>query len=202
MSKKTEVQTAEPSRFNKEPDDLYFSQTAGMEVSRYGRDRGSIVQDLKCETTIDARGDRAWANRIVDNLDLMLDRGVISDDMYQAGREFQNSFNRAGYTGMKTTNLTGAGGGGASTEERAIGDISARNRVHECMKMVGGDESPMWVALFWIVGQQHSIREASAAHQDRAAVWTGFVKAALYLLGQDYTRRRKIAANKGKKRHR
>lgn len=175
-------------RFNPDPPDLYWSAEKKMELSRFGNARGSVRQEL-VPVPCDPEGTMIRANRVKDRLDVMEERGQIRDHELDAAREFQKNFRLAGYDRVKTTNLSGAAGGGMSVEAQMAATAEARTYIGKAMAIVGGADSPMWKALFWIVGHGKSLRDVSKIETGERDVWTGFVKAALYLLGQDYQRR-------------
>lgn len=201
--KKERDQALAERRFNEEPDDLVYYPEAKMELSRFGRAKGSVRQPMVSEYA-EVDGSLHIVNRVKDGLDRMRETGAISPDELEAAREFQMAFRAAGYDRVKTTNLSGASGGGHGQEDHMTRTADARNRVHATAALVGGDGSPMWRAVFWIIGHGISIHDVVKRESGNRQVWLGFVKAALYLMGQDYKKRQKAksshkAAGKGKR---
>lgn len=190
-----EAQREVGQRFLPDPDDLVFDARVKMGLSRFGRDRGAVRRELVQDYAA-PDGRVAVVNRVKDGLDRMHRSGVISTDELEAARLFQRAFAACGYDRVKTTNLSGASGGGATLEDHMVRTASARAYVHGVRDMVGGPDSPMWTAVFWIVGHGVSMDElaqnetAQGESGDRK-VWSGFVRSALYLMGRDLRDKRK-----------
>lgn len=190
--------TRNEARFLPSPDDLVYYPHAGQKLSRFGRDKGTIKQDMVPEIA-DVDGHVHVVGRVMDGLDRMRAAGSISPDELDAAREFQQAFRVAGYDRVKTTNLTGVSGGGHSTEEQMAGTIGARNHVLAVRDLIGGADSPMWTCVFWVVGHGISMHELARNESGDRKVWVGFVRAALYLMGNDFAKRMK---HKDKNNHR
>lgn len=183
-----ERKKAQAQRFNGAPKDQYFSPSRKIMISREGYDRGSIDQPLD-QHVMEVEGSVQLVNRTRDLLDRLYKAHEINEASYKAGKEFKRCFSAAGYDRVKTSNLTGVGGGyGLTAAEQIEQTAEARGTVHSAVEIVGGYNSPMWKAMFWLVGMEKSLNQVSEAEGGSRDVWTGFAKSALYLLGREYER--------------
>ena len=183
---------AKADRFHKPPIDEYDSAENQMKISRFGNDRGSIKQHLDQET-MEVDGVAQTVNKTRDLLDRLYRAGEINEWSYKAGKEFKRCFSTAGYDSCKSSNLMGVGGSGGDHAHAAAAAIERtaefRGKVHLAMEIVGGHDSPMWKAMFWLVGMEKSLNDVSKQEGNHRDVWSGFAKSALYLLGREYQSR-------------
>jgi hypothetical protein len=100
----------------------------------------------------------ALRHRTVDTLGKMLRAGTITQEMCEAGREFQANFAVAGLDPIRSRPMmlpVGRGGAPEFTE----GQLDARRRVQKALGALGGIGSPGGSCLWHVLGCGCSIRE-------------------------------------------
>lgn len=177
-------------RFNPDPDDLVYDPRTGLNLSRFGTDRGRVKRDL-VEEKRDVMGEVAVVNRVADGLDRLYSSKKINANELAAAREFQKEFDRIGYDRISTTNMTGTPGGGMAIEAVYNRSKAARDNVALYLDLVGGPRNPAGVALFWYVGRGLNLEQVSDVAGDSPHFWRGALFCALNRLGADYAERRK-----------
>ena len=167
-----------------QPDDIVHYPGIG-EISRFGNDKGSRRRPLTT-VCVEVDGDMQQANRARDTLDRMLSKGTIRSYAYQAGRVFQQHYDKLGYSNIASVNLSGTHGGRMDTE--AIFDRAdrARDYVHSVLNLLGGRHALMAQAVIYVVGEGHSLNEIKRNRGDSLDYWRGILKAALELMEVDY----------------
>jgi hypothetical protein len=95
--------------------------------------------------------------RIVDALERLRRRGVISGAMWHAGRHFQRDFHLAALDVMPLPRLVWAPGNGeaALTERQA----DARRRLSKAVVVLGGFAAPPACCVWQVVGEERSLAE-------------------------------------------
>ena len=97
-------------------------------------------------------------HRTVDSLGKMLRSGTISQEMYDAAKDFQAAFIIAQLDPLRALPILRVPGTGREPEldER---QLVARRRVHEALEALGGLSSPAGSCVWHVVGLQRSVRE-------------------------------------------
>lgn len=97
--------------------------------------------------------------RVVNSLDLMLRRGVITDPMWHAGRHFQRDFHLARLDVMPLPKLVRMPGDGGGVDDLTASQVDARRRLARAMTALGGLASPGGRCVWAVVGEERSLRE-------------------------------------------
>lgn len=136
----------------------------------------------------DPDGGIVLRHRAVDTLSKMLRAGSITQEMCDAGREFQANFVLAGLDPIRARSLTLPCGGGCAPEitERRL---DARRQVHEAIEALGGIDSPAASAVWHVLGcgcsvRQWVLRRSWARRPIRQEQGTGVLVAALGILSR------------------
>jgi hypothetical protein len=97
-------------------------------------------------------------HRTVDTLGKMLSAGTISQEMYDAAKDFQATFIIANLDPLRALPILRVPGTGRDPElnER---QLDARQRVHKALQALGGISSPAGSCVWHVVGLQRSVRE-------------------------------------------
>lgn len=132
---------------------------------------------------------------VKDGLWRMRESGNISETAYKAARQFEYEFIRCGYGGIKTTNLTGAGGGGMAIEDVMARYKRSRDYVYHVLDMLCGDGSPMAAAVCYYVGQGKTFKEIVKLKGESTDYWRSAFHCAVRIMEDDYKR-----MNAGKRR--
>jgi hypothetical protein len=97
-------------------------------------------------------------HRTVDTLCKMLRSGTITQEMYDAAKDFQATFIVANLDPLRALPIVRVPGTGRDLDlnER---QLDARRRVHEALESLGGLSSPAGSCVWHVVGLQRSVRE-------------------------------------------
>ena len=97
-------------------------------------------------------------HRTVDTLGKMLRSGAITQDMYDAAKDFQAAFIVANLDPLRAIPILRVPGTGREPElnER---QLDARRRVHQSLEALDGLSSPAGSCVWHVVGLQRSVRE-------------------------------------------
>jgi hypothetical protein len=106
----------------------------------------------------EVRGRIVYHHRTVDTLGKMLRAGTITQEMHDAGKDFQVAFIVANLDPLRAIPILRVPGTGREPElnER---QLDARRRMHEAMAALGGISSPAGSCIWHVVGLQRSVRE-------------------------------------------
>jgi hypothetical protein len=105
-------------------------------------------------------GKPATRHRVVDSLGKLLRSGVISQEMFDIGRDFETNVIVSNLDTLRAPRLDrelGTGGPGEFTDRQ----LMARRRVHKTMAMLGGIGSPAGSCVWHVCGMQCSLRECA-----------------------------------------
>ena len=106
----------------------------------------------------DPEGRPVFHHRTVDSLGIMLRSGSITNEMYNAARDFQAQFAIARFDAVRCTQLVRLPGGGGPAD-LTDAQLDARRRVGSALDALGGLGSPAGSCVWHVVGLQRSIRE-------------------------------------------
>jgi hypothetical protein len=127
--------------------------------------------------------------RIVDALERLRRRGVISSAMWHAGRHFQRDFHLAAIAVMPLPRLVWAPGNGEAelTERQA----DARRRLASAVRVLGGFAAPPTCCVWQVLGEERSLAEFALRQRwaGRPMHWhvaQGMLVAALAVLAAHY----------------
>jgi hypothetical protein len=97
-------------------------------------------------------------HRTVDTLGKMLKAGTITEEMYDAARDFEASFIVAQLDQLRALPVLRVPG---TEREPDLSErqLHAKRRVHEAMQALGGLSSPAGSCVWHVVGLQRSVRE-------------------------------------------
>jgi hypothetical protein len=117
--------------------------------------RGRELEEVREK---DPDGRIVYHHRTVDTLGKMLRSGTITQEMHDAGRDFQAAFILAQLDPLRALPILRVPGTGREPDlnER---QLHARRRVHEAMRALGGISSPAGSCVWHVVGLQRSVRE-------------------------------------------
>jgi hypothetical protein len=106
----------------------------------------------------DPDGRIVYHYRTVDTLGKMLRAGTITQEMHDAGKDFQAAFIVANLDPLRAIPILRVPGTGREPElnER---QLDARRRVHEALQALGGLSSPAGSRAWHVLGLQRSVRE-------------------------------------------
>lgn len=143
------------------------------------------------------------AERVRDGLSRLQSDGAISDEMYLAGRYFQQRFDEAGYLHYSKIDLMTEGSGRVFTVEDHLHRTSrARKAVDKLLRDVGYPDTQMGKAAWWIIGHGMGLErmaDTKEFHGFKGAsdgrYWKAMVVAALQIM------ERSIYAARSKKRY-
>lgn len=139
---------------------------------------------VRMQTRHEETGEVRNPLRMLDDLDRMEQKGQINQHQLAVARKFRAAFEVAQLDPLKAADLSRLPGGRAS--DLNARQYDARNYIARCVKAVGGSGTPVALALWWVVGDGLSHREAAC----RIGPWAdhrhvaGFVIAALCLLAE------------------
>jgi hypothetical protein len=103
-------------------------------------------------------GKPATRHRVVDSLGKLFRSGVISQEMFDIGRDFETNVIVSNLDRLRALPLDrelGTGGPGNFTDLQ----LMARRRVHKTMALLGGIGSPAGSCVWHVCGMQCSLRE-------------------------------------------
>ena len=117
--------------------------------------RGRELEEVREK---DPDGRIVYHHRTVDTLGKMLRSGTITQEMHDAGRDFQAAFILAQLDPLRALPIVRVPGTGREPElnER---QLHARRRVQRAMAALGGISSPAGSCVWHVVGLQRSVRE-------------------------------------------
>jgi hypothetical protein len=117
--------------------------------------RGRELEEVREK---DPDGRIVYHHRTVDTLGKMLRAGTITEEMHDAGKDFQAAFIVANLDPLRAIPILRVPGTGREPElnER---QLDARRRVHDVMAALGGISSPAGSCVWHVVGLQRSVRE-------------------------------------------
>lgn len=114
-------------------------------------------RELVEERAADPDGRPVLRHRVVNTLERLLRRGVITDEMYQAAKDFEAVFIVANLDPLRALpilRVPGTGREPSLTERQAL----ARKQVHDVMQTLGGYDSPGGSVVWHVVGGGLSLR--------------------------------------------
>lgn len=102
----------------------------------------------------------AVVHRTVDTVGMMRRNGTVTREMEAAARDFAAAFTIAQLDALKVPSLHRIPGQFAP-QDVSLTDrqVAAREKVHRCLRAIGGLSSPGGSALWHVVGLQMSVRE-------------------------------------------
>jgi hypothetical protein len=117
--------------------------------------RGPELEEVREK---DPDGRIVYHHRTVDTLGKMLRAGTITQEMHDAGKDFQASFIVANLDPIRALPMLRVPGTGRQPDlsER---QLHARRQVHQAMAALGGLSSPGGSCVWHVVGLQRSVRE-------------------------------------------
>jgi hypothetical protein len=117
--------------------------------------RGRELEEVREK---DPDGRIVYHHRTVDTLGKMLRAGTITQEMHDAGKDFQAAFIVANLDPLRAIPILRVPGTGREPElnER---QLDARRRVHQSLEALGGLSSPAGSCVWHVVGLQRSVRE-------------------------------------------
>jgi hypothetical protein len=117
--------------------------------------RGRELEEVREK---DPDGRIVYHHRTVDTLGKMLRAGTITQEMHDAGQDFQAAFIVAQLDPLRALPVLRVPGAGREPQlsER---QLHARRRVHQAMAALGGLSSPAGSCVWHVVGLQRSVRE-------------------------------------------
>jgi hypothetical protein len=117
--------------------------------------RGRELEEIREK---DPDGRIVYHHRTVDTLGKMLRAGTITQEMHDAGKDFQAAFIVANLDLLRALPILRVPGTGREPElnER---QLDARRRVHQSLEALGGLSSPAGSCVWHVVGLQRSVRE-------------------------------------------
>jgi hypothetical protein len=106
----------------------------------------------------DPDGRIVYHDRTADTLGKMLRAGTITQEMHDAGKDFQAAFIVANLDPLRAIPILRVPGTGREPvlNER---QLDARQRVHQSFEALGGLSSPAGSCVWHVVGLQRSVRE-------------------------------------------
>jgi hypothetical protein len=115
-------------------------------------------RDLEEVREKDPDGRIVYHHRTVDTLGKMLRAGTVTQEMHDAGKDFQAAFIVVSLDSLRAIPILQVPGTGREPElnER---QLDARRRVRETMEALGGIGSPAGSCVWHVVGLQRSVRE-------------------------------------------
>jgi hypothetical protein len=147
-------------------------------------------RDLEEVREKDPDGRIVYHHRTVDTLGKMLRAGTVTQEMHDAGKDFQAAFIVASLDSLRAIPILRVPGTGREPElnER---QLDARRRVHQSLEALGGLSSPAGSCVWHVVGLQRSVREwairqgwgGRSLRQEQAQ---GILVAALGMLAGDF----------------
>jgi hypothetical protein len=115
-------------------------------------------REVEEEYGADPDGRPVLRHRVVDTLGKMLRSGNISQEMYDAARDFQASFIIAHLDPLRALPILRVPGTGRDPDLN-YRQLHARHRVHKALEALGGISSPAGSCVWHVVGLQRSVRE-------------------------------------------
>lgn len=123
-------------------------------------------------------------------------RGQISEPAFCAADAFSREFSRCGYARMKTTNMSGAGGGGKDIVDIYHDGKAARDYVHNVITLLGGPRCYSAIAVVQFCGYETKIEDMPTAASGvmpgdsrmNRHNWQGILLAGLQQMGDDWER--------------
>jgi hypothetical protein len=117
--------------------------------------RGRELEEVREK---DPDGRIVYHHRTVDTLGKMLRAGTITQEMHDAGKDFQAAFIVANLDPLRAIPILRVPGTGREPElnER---QLDARRRVHQSLEALGGLSGPAGSCVWHVVGLQRSVRE-------------------------------------------
>jgi hypothetical protein len=97
-------------------------------------------------------------HRTIDTLALMLRAGTITNEMFDAARDFQARFTIAHFQSVRCMSLIRLPGG-AGAADFTDAQLDARRRVDNALDLLGGLGSPAGSCVWHVVGLQCSVTE-------------------------------------------
>ena len=117
--------------------------------------RGRQLEEVREK---DPDGRIVYHHRTVDTLGKMLRSGTISQEMYDAAKDFEAAFIVANLDPLRALPILRVPGTGRDPD---LNDrqLHARRRVHKSLEALGGISSPAGSCVWHVVGLQRSVRE-------------------------------------------
>jgi hypothetical protein len=117
--------------------------------------RGRQLEEVREK---DPDGRIVYHHRTVDTLGKMLKAGTISQEMHDAGKDFQAAFIVANLDPLRSPLLHRIPGNGRPADLNDT-QVDRRRKVHEALDALGGISSPAGSCVWHVLGCQRSIRE-------------------------------------------
>lgn len=135
-------------------------QTIDGDALAMRRKRGEVVPAEK--QIKDANDEIGAPYRAVDVLDRLLAEGLIDDDEFKAGREFQDDFDKACLNGQRSVDLSRPFvQSGFREAVLAVNAERARNKIGDLVRLMGGHGSACASICWAVLGERRSLREFS-----------------------------------------
>jgi hypothetical protein len=187
-----EIECMIPAAAN--PDDYLYDPRYAVPVSRHGKNGPAVARsDVRKVSILGPDGQEASVYRVSGPLIRMYRNRSINEDMLYAGAHFQSRFAVAGFDQVRTTNLSGAGGGGDYNIPDRV--LQARKDVRSYMNALL-EPSPLSVAAWWIAGLGCRFEDVATANKERnlsglsggdsAKYWRGQLVAALVVMAEHH----------------
>jgi hypothetical protein len=128
--------------------------------------RGRELEEVREK---DPDGRIVYHHRTVDTLGKMLRAGTITQEMHDAGKDFEAAFIVANLDPLRALPILRVPGTGREPElnER---QVDARRRVHQSLEALGGISSPAGSCVWHVVGLQRSVRACGSGRCVKAGV--------------------------------
>lgn len=129
-----------------------------------GVDERATGSCVRCAYGYTIRGMPSSPRRRADTLDRMVEHGVITEEMFIAGRRFQSAFRRAALdsTVCSSPDVIRAerrlGGGHMHAMDTSV---AGRQAVRDAIDALGGTSSPAASVVWAVVGLEQAIAEAA-----------------------------------------
>jgi len=154
--------SAQKQRFDiPEANDYVIDPRYAVPVSRWGQEGPAVRREGDRTTVIADDGEEVDVLRVRGGLARLYAQGTINDEMLAAGVDFQAHFAICGYDRLKTTDYSGAPGGGLSTEDRMTRTVRSRKIVESYLTSLGGVHTAQGLAAWWIVGHGAGLMDMS-----------------------------------------
>ena len=125
-------------------------------------DRGASVERLS-RALPDAEGRIGNPHRTYDTLATLKRNGAIDDAELEAGRAFEEDFNRARLNSLHASNPARIPASGVA--ELSDSMVAGRQRVNRAITALGGTATPAGAAVWCILGEGRTVKEWAAACQ-------------------------------------
>ena len=108
--------------------------------------------------TREVDGAAVEVHMVVSTLKALYKNGTITEEQFAIGCEFKTKFDQARFDALRSSDMGRLSGGASRGEESGV-QVDARNYIHRCFKILGGDGMMTSRALWHIVGMELSFRD-------------------------------------------